>query len=397
MNESTEGMCESSDRAVYDYDSYDLSVAEGGMIIGRGINQLLVNTIEQIFNTAESVPSRLGETKELRSITLVATDPRDRIVLVPGRSTNIVAQIAETLWVFGGSNKLKYLTPFLSRAPQFSDDNGETWRSGYGERLRSYPSAVGGSVDQLKVCEQLLLNDPHSRRAFATISYPPVDHAPGIDVACNVFLSFLCRGNQLSLTTFNRSNDLIWGYSGINFFEFTSILEYISASVNIPMGRYTHMTQSMHVYDYHYDTIDKIFKGSFTDHDIFDESRHIPFVGGSISQFDQLFGQYCHRLDTYFSADNTRTAHDTLVTAAGEFINILKSKPKFTVALYFVIPFLDLLFRDISFDYDTKISLLNNFNHHCDSVAPNSFLKQAVNNRFRKHLDKHQSQIIQIF
>lgn len=364
--------------------------SEGGSVEGLGINDVMLQLSSLISNSHDIVPSRLGETKECRYLTIISHEPSDRIIRVPERGANLVAQIAETLWVLGGSKELKYLTPFLKRAPQFSDDGGVTWRSGYGARLRK------GAVDQLAVCESLLKSDPTTRRAFAIISDPSVDHNPGIDVACNVFMSFIVRNNMLHLNVFNRSNDFIWGFTGINYFEFSAILEYMCNSTKLMIGSYVHYTQSMHVYAPYYELLEKVYKvsgeeGRVDDIVSFDRSRHIPFVGGSLAEYDQLFKQYTHRLDMYFAAVNTRDGHEILSNAASEFMSVIRQKPGFSIAIYFCIPFLELIFKDMSYDASTKRSLLNNFNSYCDSVAKNSYLKEAINTRFLKYLEKQQN------
>jgi len=364
----------------------------GGTFEGVGLTDLLHQVTNTMTNYGQTVPSRAGETKELLSVTLMASDPRDRIIRCPERGANVIAQIAETLWVLGGSNELKYLTPFLKRAPQFSDDHGNTWRSAYGVRLRAFPSPITGTFDQLQHCIELLRNDKTTRRAFITISYPPIDHQPGIDVACNVFMSFLVRDNKLNMSVFNRSNDLIWGFSGINFFEFSAIQEFVAGCVNLEVGTYTHHTQSLHVYDKYYNVLDKIYavkEEQVTENSKFNPKNHMPFSGCTLGEYDQLFTQYKHRLDTYFNAKSVREAHDTLAIAAGEFLSLLKTRSNCPIAIYFSIPFLELIFKDKTFDLNTKNSLYSQFNTYCSSAVSNSYLQQAVDARFLKNIKEH--------
>ena len=56
------------------------------------------------------------------------------------------------------------------------------------------------------------------------------------------------RKGKLCLTIYNRSNDIIWGAYGANIVQFSMLLEYVAAKVGIPMGTYTQVSNSYHVY-----------------------------------------------------------------------------------------------------------------------------------------------------
>src|SRR4051812_11719639 len=131
------------------------------------------------LGTAPIVGSRAGKTRELTHVGITLTNPLAREVLVPGRRCNIAAQIAETAWMLAGRNDIDWLSHYLPRARDFSDD-GKTWRSGYGPRLRDFHG-----VDQLAEIVALLRADPETRRAVAVLWDPPTDSQPGKDNACN--------------------------------------------------------------------------------------------------------------------------------------------------------------------------------------------------------------------
>src|SRR5690606_4040868 len=103
----------------------------------RNINDALPALTNAVLNHGEEVGSRLGErTLELTQVAIRLERPWEREVLVPGRRVNLAAQIVESVWVLSGRNDIDALTPYLPRAADFSDD-GETWRGGYGPRLRN--------------------------------------------------------------------------------------------------------------------------------------------------------------------------------------------------------------------------------------------------------------------
>src|SRR4029078_12597498 len=117
-----------------------------------------------------------------------------------------------------GRNDLDFIRYFLPRAVDFSDD-GVTWRAGYGPRLRDY----GPGIDQIEFVVNELRANPNSRRAVLSLLDPGEDSTFPIktnDFPCTQSLSFMERDGKLDLTVFIRSNDLIWGWSHINLFEF---------------------------------------------------------------------------------------------------------------------------------------------------------------------------------
>jgi thymidylate synthase len=205
------------------------------------------------------VGSRLGErTLELLHQQIILNRPWMREVLAPHRHVNIAAQIAETMWVLAGRDDVEFLTPYLPRAADFSDD-GKVWRGAYGPRLRRWLTKDGtGYVDQVQHVVDLLKNDRSSRRAVISIYDPLRDTPSGKDIPCNDFLSFISRNGRLDLSVFVRSNDLIWGWSGINAFEWSALQEIVAGLLGLNVGNLVFNTTSLHIYDRHWDKAKKI-------------------------------------------------------------------------------------------------------------------------------------------
>ena len=101
------------------------------------LTRALVGALRDLQLRGEPVDSRGGtQTRELRSYTIGIKRPTERVLVLPERRNNPFAALAETMWVLGGRDDLAYLTRYLPRAGDFSDD-GETWRGAYGPRLRN--------------------------------------------------------------------------------------------------------------------------------------------------------------------------------------------------------------------------------------------------------------------
>jgi thymidylate synthase len=221
----------------------------------RSVNEALPSLAHMLLTEGTDVPSRVGATKELTFQHFTITDPLQREIVVEGRKANIAAQIAETMWVLSGRNDVEWLSAYLPRAADFSDD-GTTWRAGYGPRLRNWQGELHGTgigADQMMNIIRLLQEDPGTRRAVMSLWAPYEDVAPSKDIPCNNWLHFLSRDNVLDLHVAIRSNDLVWGWSGINQFEWSVLLEVVAHYAGLQVGGIHYAVSSLHMYDRHWD------------------------------------------------------------------------------------------------------------------------------------------------
>lgn len=208
----------------------------------RDVSEALPVLLLDLLKEGDEVPSRAGLTKEFAHVGITLTESQRRELLVPHRLPNVAAQIAETAWVLAGRDDITWLKHYLPRATDFSDD-GLTWRAAYGPRLRS----------QLDYVVDLLKADPTSRQAVISLWDPFVDSEPGKDIACNNWLHFLSRNDELHLQVGIRSNDIIWGWSGINAFEWSTLLEVVAYLTGLKVGKLHFSVSSEHIYEQHWD------------------------------------------------------------------------------------------------------------------------------------------------
>jgi thymidylate synthase len=226
-------------------------------------SEVLPQILSDLLELGDEVGSRNGRVKELLNVQIVLTDPQQREILSLNRKANVFAQIAETMWVLAGRNDIEWLSAYLPRAKDYSDD-GETWRGAYGKRIREWGGwphqdkngAVG--IDQLAHVVDLLKEDPLSRRAVIAIYDPRVDSASGKDIPCNDFLQFQSRLGALHMTVTVRSNDAMWGWSGINAFEWSTLQEIVAHLLGITVGTLTFNIGSLHLYGQHWNKASRI-------------------------------------------------------------------------------------------------------------------------------------------
>lgn len=229
------------------------------------INEALPALLSSMEDFHAEVGTRQGSrVQELTHVGVTLTAPRDRYIMIPGRKANLAAQIAETMWVLSGRNDIEWLSHYLPRAADFSDD-GVTWRGGYGPRLRSWGE---GKVDQIKFLLDLLREDPITRRAAAVIWDPAQDSLNGKDnraikdLPCNNWLHFMSRLGELDLHVATRSNDIWWGWSGVNVFEWSALQEILAGMLGVESGSLHFSISSLHLYDQHWARAHKLVENA---------------------------------------------------------------------------------------------------------------------------------------
>lgn len=220
------------------------------------ISHALPTLANNLLDYGAEVGSRDGDGRssvlELTWVRTTLDNPYRREVLLRERKANIFAQIAETMWVLSGRSDVDWLERYLPRARQFSDD-GIVWRGGYGPRIRHWDG-----TDQVQNVISLLREDRTARRAVIQIYDPARDSAPGKDIPCNNWIAMNSRLGNLDMGVALRSNDLVWGWSGINAFEWSVLQEIIAFELGIRQGSLSFFTASLHSYNRHWTRLGRI-------------------------------------------------------------------------------------------------------------------------------------------
>jgi len=265
------------------------------------INSALPALLETLLREGRTGPSRNGQVKEIMYTGITLEDPRRREITIPGRKANIAAQIAETMWVLAGRNDVDFLSHYLPRAADFSDD-GKTWRAGYGPRLRKWYSASGLNgvyepIDQFRSVYEILRRDPDSRQAVMSIWDPAEDYRTSKDIPCNNWLSWSIRDGRLDLMVAIRSNDLMWGWSGINAFEWSAMQEVLAGLLDVEVGSMHFATTSLHLYEPHWQKGARIVEQSAMTFPVPTAAGSPRFalpegLGDDLEQFDSLVDRW---------------------------------------------------------------------------------------------------------
>jgi len=192
-------------------------------------------------------------------VATVTAKPLERVLFSPLRNANPFFHLMEALWMLAGRNDLAWLGQYNKRMLEYSDDGGKTQPGAYGYRWRK-----NFGYDQLDEIVEALARDPSSRRAVLTMwdawgihqtsdrefvmNGDLLSAGSSKDVPCNTHVYFRIIGDALHMTVCCRSNDLWWGAHGANAVNFSVLLEYMAARLNVRVGTMTQISNDYHIY-----------------------------------------------------------------------------------------------------------------------------------------------------
>ncbi len=202
--------------------------------------------LNQPYGSAEFVSPRGNKTIEISPCLISISRPEARLQYSPERDFSLMHAINESLMLFNKEVSVVDDFPFVDMS-KFADDEGSLEGS-YGWR----------SVYLLEEIVKLLQDEPDSRQAVIPIlSEWELLGDRGPDIACTQSIQFLIRGGKLDCFVNMRSNDFIWGFP-YDVFQFTMMHEALANTLKIELGTYYHYAASMHVYERHFDLIEKL-------------------------------------------------------------------------------------------------------------------------------------------
>lgn len=236
----------------------------------HSLNEFLVKMSAVLLKEGVKRETRGKVCHELpEPIIIQITNPCARIITVPEREWNKHLPFAESLWLAAGRNDIEMSSYYCKNLKQFSDD-GIWMRGGYGPRFRRYNGEntdykidysenhinSQNEIDQFKYVIESFKRDAFTRQAIIEIGDSVKDcFENGIiketkDFPCTRSIQFLRDiDGKLNLYVHMRSNDFLWGATGINMFNNMFMLEYFAGILGYEIGSYYHITNNLHYYE----------------------------------------------------------------------------------------------------------------------------------------------------
>lgn len=236
---------------VFEYDSLDTAY---------------YHVVKDVYENGKEVSPRGMLTKELSPVSITITNPKNRVISNEERKLNYGFMIGEAIWYLSGTNDLEQVAHYNSQWRKHSDD-GKTLNGAYGNRIFKYEDVVKDEngqyqeviINQFEAMIEKLKNDKDSRHGTVLIFRPTDLIKQTKDVPCNNLLRFSIRENKLNLINIVRSNDIIFGLPyDIHFF--TLLQEMAASRLNVELGTYTHVVDSLHIYEMHFEMAQRIIE-----------------------------------------------------------------------------------------------------------------------------------------
>lgn len=226
----------------------------------RNVNYALPMGVDLVHRIGVPEKSRAGDVLRVPvPVATVYARPQERVLHHSWRDANPFFHLVEALWMIAGRDDLKHLKPYVKRMADFSDDGGVTQPAAYGKRWRDHFNETQQSIslyapkrDQLNWAVKRLRDNPGDRRVViqmwdAETDIDAAEHSSK-DVPCNLIALPWVNDNQLHLTVFCRSNDMVLGAYGANAVHFSFLLEYLAARLGLGIGTYTQISNNFHAY-----------------------------------------------------------------------------------------------------------------------------------------------------
>jgi thymidylate synthase len=247
----------------------------------KNFTECYLSLAHDVYHNPDYISSPRGQkVKEKLAVKFILENPRSRIPYVKARKFSIQYMVAELLWYLSGEDSTAWISNYSSFWNKISDD-GKTANSAYGSRIfRPHGRIANFSLIQWEYIVDELKNDPDTRRAVIHIRSPWDSVQAKLDVPCTLTLQFFIRDEKLHMVVNMRSSDLILGIA-YDVPAFTMFQEMLALELGVGLGTYTHVSNSLHIYERHFGMVEEMLKDSaIQQSQMMQISRgEIPFMG----------------------------------------------------------------------------------------------------------------------
>jgi thymidylate synthase len=223
----------------------------------------ILKMYETVYDGYEMV-TRGQSCTNVRNLAIVLDASQPIITNFKARNLNLNYAKKEWLWYIGADKFDSSIEQHASMWQKLKQPDG-SYFSNYGQYIFGNDSETGKSQFQYVV--ECLLRDTNSRRASMVLLDKNHLFIENVDTVCTYAINFTIENNKLHMTVMMRSNDVIFGFTN-DAFCFWNLYQFVYQVLNHYMGgnllegTYTHMANSMHVYERHYKMINKIINDS---------------------------------------------------------------------------------------------------------------------------------------
>jgi thymidylate synthase len=166
--------------------------------------------------------------------------------LVTTKKCHLRSIIHELLWFLKGDTNLRYLRDNkVTIWDEWADENGDLGPV-YGYQWRSWPTASGGSIDQISQVIEQLKNNPDSRRIIVS-AWNVADIGNMALPPCHAFFQFYVADGKLSCQLYQRSADIFLGVP-FNIASYALLTMMLAQVTGLEAGDFVHTFGDAHLY-----------------------------------------------------------------------------------------------------------------------------------------------------
>ena len=170
--------------------------------------------------------------------------------LITTKKLHLHSIIHELLWFLQGDTNIRYLAQNKVRIwDEWADENGDLGPV-YGAQWRSWRTADGRAIDQIRQVVENIKTNPDSRRLIVSawnvgeienMALPP----------CHAFFQFYVADGRLSCQLYQRSADIFLGVP-FNIASYALLLMMVAQVTDLEAGDFVHTLDDAHLYSNHF-------------------------------------------------------------------------------------------------------------------------------------------------
>lgn len=215
---------------------------------GKSADEVYCDIYQKLEKYGELTDGRNGSARELTHVCMSISDPTQRWVERRRPVISPAYAIAELVMLMNGSDEAALLNVWNPALPKYQGEY-DRYPGAYGRRLK-----YSFGFDQIHRAYDALKHNPQSRQVVMEIWKPDLDlprnmgEPNNADIPCNVCSLLKIRNEKLLWTQIMRSNDIVRGLP-YDFLQFTFLQEIMAGWLDIGVGEYMHISDSLHMYD----------------------------------------------------------------------------------------------------------------------------------------------------
>ncbi|WP_285137836.1 thymidylate synthase [Microbacterium sp. lyk4-40-TSB-66] len=173
--------------------------------------------------------------------------------LVTTKRVHLKSIVYELLWFLRGESNVAWLQENgVSIWDEWADADGELGPV-YGVQWRSWPTADGGTIDQITQVIEQIRRDPDSRRLIVS-AWNPADIPDMALAPCHALFQFYVADGKLSCQLYQRSADMFLGVP-FNIASYAMLTLMVAQQTGLEPGEFVWTGGDCHVYDNHQEQV----------------------------------------------------------------------------------------------------------------------------------------------